>query len=117
MGDYLGSHPLQRFVQKKVGGKTPPQLIFVYPKDSVIYRPLALDLTRQIVGFAISLNHFIKPDRTIRSVSLSSSAKNLTFALGKLMSEMDTSLPNLYFEFQLTTDILDIRDFNYVPCS
>ena len=81
MWDHFGPHPLQLFVLKKVGGKTPPQLIFVYPKDSVIYRPLALDLTRQIVGFAISLNHFIKPDRTIRSVRLSSFAERYTLPL------------------------------------
>ena len=39
------------------------------------------DLTRQIVGFVISLNHFIKPDRTIRSVRLSSFAERYTLPL------------------------------------
>ena len=33
------------------------------------------------------------------------------------MSEMDTSFFNLYYEFQQTTDIWDIRDFNHAPCS
>jgi len=47
--------------ENKGGWQNTIYLIFVYQKESVIYRPLVSDLTRQIVGVAILLNHFIKP--------------------------------------------------------
>ena len=46
MSPYFTESSLQRLVLKKVGGKTPPQLIFVYPKDSVIYLPLSSSMPK-----------------------------------------------------------------------
>ena len=62
MGDHFEPHLLQRFVQKKVGGKTPPQLIFVYPKESVIYRPLALNHAKPDPRFRDVVYGVVFPD-------------------------------------------------------
>ena len=62
MGDHFGPHPLQRLVLKKVGGKTPPQLIFVYPKESVIYRPLVLNHAKPDPRFRDVVYGVVFPD-------------------------------------------------------